>query len=521
MIRKARLLAITVVCAMTLVLGACAGGDSTPSASAGASGAPVAGGNGRVLTLNDPRSLDPVAIGNAYATSAVIGNALYGTLMTNDSAGKVVYRMAESFTTADNGTSFRLTLKPGLVFSDGTPLDAAAVKFNWERAKDPATGSVNVSEASMIASAEVIDPVTLKISLTSPVPSYVQSVITSTLNWIASPAALAKGQAEFDRNPVGAGPFTLRSWTRQATMEMVRNPKYWDAPRPYLDSLTFRPALDATQRYNTILSGGADVAIESNWVNLDKAAKANLPTDVMDLSGGVLMALNSRRAPFNDIRARQAVAAALDTNVVNQAVYGGTAKLASTLFTEDSPYYSNTPLAHPDKAKAQRLFDELAAEGKPVSFTFTSAPSTENKALAENVQAQLSAFRNVTVHVKVVEVTELAGLRRTHDFDVATTSAFFQDPEPRLFTALHSTSAANLGGLADPQLDQALQDARTATTEQDRKAAYDTLQERLVEQVPVIFYTRAAPSVITARNVGGVRQYGLGSLLPEELWIKP
>ncbi|MBL7502476.1 ABC transporter substrate-binding protein [Frankia sp. CNm7] len=524
MIRKVRLIATALVCGTTLVLGACGGGGSAaPGGSAGASGAagePVAGGNGRILTLSEPRSLDPITIGNAYASSGVIGNALYGTLMTSDDAGKVVYKMAASFTTADSGASFELKLKPGLVFSDGTPLDAAAVKFNWERAKDPATGSVNVSEASMIASAEVVDPVTLKIGLTSPVPSFAQSIVTSTLNWIASPAALEKGQAEFDKNPVGAGPFMLKSWTRQATMELVKNPKYWDAPRPYLDSISFRPALDASQRFNTISTGGADVAIESNWVNLDKAAKADLPTEVMDLSGGIFLAMNARRAPFDDVRARQAIAAALDMNAVNQAVYSGTAEPADTLFAKDSPYYSDTPLTHPDKAKAQQLFDELAAEGKPVSFTFTSAPTTENRTLAENVQAQLSAFRNVTVQVKIIEVAELAGLRRTHDFDMATSSAFFQDPEPRLFTAFHSTSAANLGGLADPQLDQALQDARTATTDQERETAYGKLQDRLIEQVPMIFHSRAAPSAVTSKNVGGVQQYGLGSLLPEELWIK-
>lgn len=517
---KVRLIATAFVCGATLLLGACGGGDgSAPPGSSGATGTPVAGGNRRILTLSEPRSLDPITIGNAYATSAAIGNALYGTLMIND-GDKISYKMAQSFTTADNGASFELKLKPGLVFSDGTPLGAAAVKFNWDRVKDPTAGSVNVSEASMIASSTVADPTTLKITLTSPVPNYAQSIITSTLNWTAAPKALEKGRAEFDKNPIGAGPFTLKTWTRQATMELVKNQKYWDSPRPYLDGITFRPTLDGSQRYNTILSGGADIAIESNWLNLDKASKAELPTNLMNLSGGTFMAMNARRAPFNDVRARQAIAAALDMDAANQAVFNGTAKPVDTLFAEGSPYYTDTPLTRPDKAKAQQLFDDLAAEGKPVSFTFTTAPNTESRALAENVQAQLSAFRNVTVKVKVIEVAELAGLRRTHDFDMAISSAFFQDPEPRLYTAFHSTSAANLGGLADPQLDQALQEARSATTEQDRKAAYDTLQKRLIEQVPVIFQVRAAPSVLTTKSVGGVHQYGLGSLLPEELWIQ-
>ncbi|WP_235014271.1 ABC transporter substrate-binding protein, partial [Parafrankia sp. Ea1.12] len=77
-----------------------------------------------MLILSDPRSLDPASLGNQAAITAVLGNALYGTLMTTDEAGEIRYQMAESFTTTDNGRTFTLKLRPGLVFSDGTPLNA-------------------------------------------------------------------------------------------------------------------------------------------------------------------------------------------------------------------------------------------------------------------------------------------------------------------------------------------------------------------------------------------------------------
>ncbi|WP_241831440.1 ABC transporter substrate-binding protein, partial [Parafrankia soli] len=137
MIRKTRLLVTAVACCVALLLAACGGGGDT-SPSTGASAKPVAGGEGRILTLSDPRTLDPAILGNAYASGALLGNALYGTLMTNDEADEVHYSMAESFTTTDNGKTFTLKLRPGLVFSDGTPLNTEAVKFNWDRTKDPA-----------------------------------------------------------------------------------------------------------------------------------------------------------------------------------------------------------------------------------------------------------------------------------------------------------------------------------------------------------------------------------------------
>ncbi|MCK9929804.1 ABC transporter substrate-binding protein [Frankia sp. Mgl5] len=520
MIRRARLLTTAVVCATALALGACGGGGGDTDPSVGASGAPVAGGHGRILTLGEPRSLDPAAMGNAYASSGVIGNALYGTLMTSDDTGKIQYQMAESFTTTDNGKTFTLKLRRGLVFSDNTPLNAEAVKFNWDRIKDPVTGGTNRSEASEIASSEVVDDVTLKVALTSTVPKYAQSVLASTMNWIASPAALRQGQQAFDAKPIGAGPFTLVSWTRQAAMELVKNPRYWDAPKPYLDRLTLRPALDASQRYNTVLTGGADVAIESNPVNVDKAAQEGLSTNVMQLGGGLFMAMNTRRAPFDDVRARQAVSVALDLDALNLAVYNGAGTPVDTLFTKNSPFYSDTPLREQDKATAQRLFDELAADGKPLAFTFSSAPTTENRTTAENIQAQLSSFNNVKVNVKIIEVAELVALRTTHDFDAIVSSAFFQDPEPRLWTTFSGSSAANLPGIDDPALNDALLAARTASTDQERKAAYGTVQRRLTELAPGVFYSRAEPSAIAGEKVGGLVQYGLGSLRPEELWIQ-
>ncbi|WP_157472923.1 ABC transporter substrate-binding protein [Frankia sp. EAN1pec] len=519
--RGTRLFVTAAACCAALLLGACGGGGSDPATSAGPSGEPVAGGEGRVLTLSDPRTLDPAILGNAYASGAFLGNALYGTLMTNDEADEVHYSMAESFTTTDNGKTFTLKLRPGLVFSDGTPLNTEAVKFNWDRTKDPAVGSAHRSEAATIESSEVVDDVTLKVTLVTPVPRYALSVLASSMNWIASPAALQKGQQAFDAKPIGAGPFTLESWTRQADIRLVKNPRYWDAPKPYLDRLTLRAALEGNQRYNTLLTGGADVAIDSSWINLDKATKAGLPKNVMRLSGGVFAALNMRRAPFDDIRARRALAAALDSDALNLAAYNGTAQLADTLFTDASPFYSETPLRKTDKATAQRLFDELAAEGKPLTFTFTSSTASENKALAENIQAQLSAFRNVKVQIKTIELAEFVQLRRTLDFDAVITSALFQDPEPRLSTVFAGGSPANLAGINDPALNAALQTGRTATSEEERKAAYDTVQERLTELTPMFFIARGGLGAISGKNVGGLVQYGLGSLLPEELWIQP
>ncbi|GAA2431287.1 ABC transporter substrate-binding protein [Actinomadura vinacea] len=519
MLRTRRFPAAVVACAAALVTAACSG--PTAGTSTGPAGDPVPGGTARIVMINEPRSLDPAILSNAWAFNAVLGNALYGTLMINDAVtGKISYQMAESFTSKDKGATFELKLRDGLTFTDGSPLDAHAVKFNWDRLGKPATGSPSIRDAAAVASTEVLDGRTLKVTLKMPIPNYVQGVVASGMNWIASPKALAQGQRAYDAKPVGAGPFTLKSWTRHDKVQLVKNPRYWDAPKPYLDAILLRATPDSTQRLSTLTSGDADVTVDTSWKTIDKARKAGFTTQVMPMSGGQGLVMNSRRPPFNDPRARQAVAAALDLDATDLSLNNGKGKVPKRLFTESSPFYEDIALTKPDKELAQRLFDQLAAEGKRVSFTFSAQPSTEAKGTSESVQAQLSAFKNVEVKIRTIDHAKTAAVYASKDFDMLISSALLVDPEPQLWSVLHGRSPSNHSGVNDPQMNAALDKGRRSTSLEERRAAYKVVQERLVALVPMIFFSRASPAVETARNVHGARLYGFGSLLPEELWIQ-
>lgn len=521
MIRKRRVLTAAAIAAVVMLLAACGGGARGGTAAAGATGDPVRGGSATVLTLSEPRTLDPAFGSNNGPGTGLVGNALFGTLLLTDpKTGEIVPSMASGFSSPDGGRTFDLTLRDGLKFSDGSAFDASAVKTHWDRMKDPATGSFYQGDAALVANIEVTSPTKLKATMVQPVPNFGYSIVTSTLNWIPKAAAVAAGGPAFDANPIGAGPYTLKEWRRQDSMVLVRNPNYWDAPRPYLDQLVVRPSVDASQRVNTMVSGGADIAVESSWANLKKATESNLVTNVQPLSGGNYIALNTRRAPFDDIRARTAVAAAFDPQALNVAVFNSAAEQVDSLFNPSSPFRTDDPVGKPDKATAQRLFDELAAEGKPVSFTFTATSASESRATGEALQAQLSAFKNVSVRVQVVDYAQVASLQATHDFDATVSSAAFLDPEPRLWTAFYGTSRSNMSGINDPELNAALLQGRTATTVADRKSAYEKVQERLLAEHPNLWTSRNASAAITSKQVGGVEQYGFGSLRPETLWVQ-
>jgi peptide/nickel transport system substrate-binding protein len=227
----------------------------------------------------------------------------------------------------------------------------------------------------------------------------------------------------------------------------------------------------------------------------------------------------TRSAPFDDLRARRAVAAAVDLTAVNAAVFAGDAFVPATLMWDGTPFYEpDVTLQGLDRDLAQRLLDELAADGSPLEFTLTSYPTTESTKVVQAVQAQLSAFRNVSVQVETLDFTGAFGKMAAGQFQAGVTGTTFVDPEPRLYQTLRSGSAANVSGIADPQLDQALDTGRRTAEDATRRAAYRTVQERVRELVPSMFWARNESAVLSATGIGGVAFYGIGSPRVDGLW---
>lgn len=507
---------VVLVASLALIAGACGNSGAVPTTDTEA-GDPVSGGTVRIVQGGEPRSLDPATLVNAWVSNSLIGNALYGTLLVNDpDTAEITPVLAESFETTDGGATFELRLREGTNFGDGTVYDAEAVRYNWDRMRDPAGGSPSLIQASQIAALDVVDPLTLRVTLESPNPHYGQAVVWSGLNWIASPSALDGGRQAYDERPIGAGPFTMSEWRRQDRIVLERNVGY--EPAPYLDRIELVHNGDTNQRINAVVTGEAGLAVEASWASLGRAEDAGLRTVVQPTGGGQFLALNTRRAPFDDERARRALALAVDIDSLNEVVFSGRAELPRDLFDESSPFYADVAIPAHNPQVAQELFDELAAEGKPVSFTFLAYTSVENKAVAEAVQAQLSAFDGVDVKVEVLEFASALPRLSAYDFDVAITSATILDPDTALWSNFHGDSTGNFAGIDDPELNAAIDEGRRAGELDARRAAYESAQKRIVELNPAVWYIRTAPSAVLGDGVHGVQMYGMGSIRPELLW---
>jgi peptide/nickel transport system substrate-binding protein len=484
------------------ILAACGG----PAATTGTtSGTPKKGGSVTLIHQFETRGYDPVLSSGAVGSGgdAIQFQAVFDSLVYEDQyTGKIVPRIAQSFQSSD-ATNWTLKLRTGVKFSDGTPYDADAVKFNLERHADPANKSSNAGAVQGIASMTAVDPQTLRITLKAPNGQF-DRVVARRVAAIASPTALRSLGSKFATQPVGAGPFLLDSWVRDSEARYKRNPNHWDSPRPYLDIITIRQVSDPQQRYNTVRSGEAQIGFMS--ISSDLAAKAK--SDGLALyqslpSGGLNMLLNERKAPFNNKNARQAVAYALNYARLNDVVYQGANVVPTHLFSDNSPFYDATlKLPQYDKTKAQQLLDQVAAQGKPLEFTFLHSPT--QKAVAEFFQAQLAEFKNIKMNIAIVQNTDILPKAAAGDYEMMSFQIAAIDPEPDFYDGLHTGGVRNFGAYSSPDMDGALDKGRASLDQKVRTDAYKTFQKLLATDVPTVFYSKTPISVVADKKVQGI-----------------
>lgn len=402
---------ITLTLASTLALTACASGSSgetpaqTPSAAT-----PVHGGEMSFSLSTDTRNFDPAIIPNLeFGTETTRMLPIYGTLFWVDASGEVHPGIGESMSPNDDGSIWTVKLREGVTFTDGTPFNAEAVVFNWERLQNPETAS---TVSSMIAGMtfEATDELTVTVSLDEP-NFFFDNVVANYLMFIVSPTAIKDDPEWATNNPVGAGPFMLSEWVPGSHTSYTRNPDYFDDGKPYLDTVVLKTVPDASQSLQSVISGEIDVTNVATADFAKRAADAGLGTAPFESTGGVVMLMNNSVAPFDDVRARQAMAYAISTDALAAAMDPGLGSDGGLhgIFPESSPFFdSDATLPSPDAEKAQELFDELAADGKPFSVTWkTWGAQPSHQRGAQYLEAVLSEYDNVDFQIEIVDIGAL------------------------------------------------------------------------------------------------------------------
>ncbi|MFI1581853.1 ABC transporter substrate-binding protein [Embleya sp. NPDC020630] len=511
--------------AACLVLGACGGGDDAAGKDADTSTvAPKSGGTLTVAMASDMRSMDPFgALSNSYTDNSRL-NAVYDSLFWHEAkTGKVMPQVGESLTPDPGNASWTLKLKPNVKFSDGTPYDAAAVKFTWDEHAAPARKSYQAGTIAAVKTTEAVDPTTLKITLTGPNANF-DHIVASNLSFIVSPTAYRKDPAGFARNPVGAGPYTFKEWTTGDHMTFVKNRGYWQgAAKPYADTVVFKVIQDSTQGLETVYSGGADMKVSVNAEDPVKARQKGLETKIVTIIGGESIYFNNKRAPFDDVRARRAVQLALDADEVNKISFSGNGTPTHSIFPPESPLVDagTETVQRTDRAEAQRLLDELAAEGKPLDFTYSIPQNANAQRTAEYIMTSLRALRNISVKIAPMPIAAFqTDIVINKNYQAAMFSYYLSDAEPGLYVNLYSTSPNNYLLYANPTVDQNLDRARTTNDPAQRKAAYTAVAAQLKQDAPLWTYQSSVVTAFHRSTVVGMVLSNDGMVLMDRIGLK-
>ena len=500
--------------AALLVTAACSGSGSS-SNGAGAGGTPQEGGTLTIAYQNEIQSLDPTSNTTAAGAGSLPFYALYDALFTLDGkSGEVQPKIGKSLTPDASQKVWTLKIRPGVTFSDGTPYDAAAVQANWERDKAPT--SALASAASEIASMKVVDPTTLEVTLAAPDSSFDMTVAQQLL-FIASPTALQKEGEAFATKPVGAGPFTLTSWVRDSEKTFDANQTYYDKPKPYLEHLVIKTIPDESQATTALKTGQVDLFYTQDVGVQKQLEGAGMKVESVTTPGSPNIAFNTKKPPFDDPTMRKAFVEAIDTT--QMANVTGTFVPTATPFPSGSP--NNYDLEWPayNKDDAQKLFDQYAAaHGGTVTFTIENFQDSSNVKEAQFFQTALNQYDHVKVEVKTASASTAIGNVFSGNYEAHTWGAPWYKPAG-LYIYLHTGQQLNVYGYSNPDVDKALDTARSSGDKSVQDAQYKTVVQAMVDDLPFFNYgVRQAANVYTDK-VHGVKLFYDAYPFLEDIWL--
>jgi peptide/nickel transport system substrate-binding protein len=313
---------LAAVAAVALAACASSGSSGTPSASTG----PHHGGSLTVLEGSSFAGawpgLDPATDTDGAANQSYM-NSIFGELFALGSGGKLIPDLATGYAFSNGGKTIDVTLRQGVTFSDGTAFNAAAVVWNWKR---DLAGTCTCKPV-FLAQPKIAPTGPYSVSLTLPYVDapFINGIQDNIFNWIASPTAVSKmGEKAFALKPVGAGPFTVVSDTPSSQLVLKRNPHYWETGKPYLDTLIFKPVAADEPAYEAMLAGSGQAYEGMSTPQLVNTFKSHFTLTAEPSTSPYDIQLNTRVAPFNNIKARQAIYYATNAAQIDAKLFNNT-----------------------------------------------------------------------------------------------------------------------------------------------------------------------------------------------------
>ncbi len=451
-------------------------------------------------------------------------SAIYGQLFELGTGGKVVGDLATGYTFSPDAKTVTITIRQGVKFTDGTPFNAQAVLYNWERDLGPVGIANGLAPNWLVAKApapkgappgtltppvagaiQVTGPYTLVVHQIAPNGAFINQLFDSIANWIVSPTAVKTEGASFGQHPVGAGPFTVVTNVPNNELIVKKNPAYWQAGHPYLDQITFKTVGSDEAAYEALLANQGQVYEDMSTTQLITESAAhfevenNLGTSPYDLQ------LNTAVPPFNNPKARQAIYAATNFQPILQHLFGGRYPIVQG-FTGPGGicYEPNVPgYQGYDPTLAKTLIQQTGLDKSTIQLG-TIALSTAQ----ESSQALATQWEALGLHIKLSS-WPLAGLitaftangGKSWQSMVQTAGAY--DPAAAIGVDFRFNSMSPFSGVHDPQLDKLLLQAQGSTDLSVRCGFYNQAAAYIAKNYYGPFYFAFSPANISVHGVFG------------------
>jgi peptide/nickel transport system substrate-binding protein len=457
----------------------------------------------RIGIQDDPDVLDPHR--SRTYSGRLVYTALCDKLVDITPQLDYVPQLATAWHWSDDNKTLTMTLRQGVTFHDGEVFDAAAVKFNLDRART-LPDSLRKSELASVASVDVIDPQTVAITVKQPDATLI-SQLSDRAGMMLAPKASA---SEVGAKPICSGPYKFVQRVQQDRIVLERFEQYWNKQAYHFDKVIFLPIPDTSVRLANLRSGDLDI-VERVAPTDVKTAKADSNLQVFNTPGLGYMQLiyntnngDKAKTPMGqDKRVRKAFELAIDRDAINQVVFEGLYAPSAQPFPSSSPYYDKSlPIPGRDLEQSKKLLAEAGVK-LPLSVDLKVANNPIAQQVGQIIQA-MADEAGFKVNLLATEYATLLSEQQAGNFQIGMSAwSGRPDPDGDIHQFVTCKGGQNDGRFCDPKLDELLDQARTTNDPAQRQALYHAALRLLATDVPTSYLYFDPRIIAMSRKLGG------------------
>jgi peptide/nickel transport system substrate-binding protein len=499
----------TLILSLSLVLIACSS-DNTDSSTEGKENGneqdvkqEVKKVDQTLLIANDqePAGLDPHKV--PAHSSIRIYEKVYDSLLRLDENMDLQSELALEWDQPDDVT-YVFTLREGVQFHNGREMTAEDVKYSFERIMNPDTASIAKSYFSKVESIEVVNPYTVKFTLSEPFAPFLSYI--ASVNAAIVPQEVVTENEDLMQVAVGTGPFKFVEWKPDNHVKLVKNENYFIEGQPKLDGVTYLTMKDESSRLAAIRTGEVHLTTLSSQSIPLVEKNADLEISSYQSSEYSYLGFNMTKEPFNNQKVRQAFSLAVNRQEIADIVWKGDAVISGAVppslgkwaidVKKEEMYQQNIE-------KAKQLLDEA---GYPNGFeTVISTASTYPDMIetAQLLQEQLKAI-GIDASIEQLEWGKYvdAWIHGDHQMLVGRNGAG-TDPDRALGFFFATEGSANVWGFSNDQYDELIEQGRTTIDESERVAIYHNAQKQLIDLSPNLFFVSPEKFFVVRNTIEG------------------